>query len=232
MYSVLAWRAPSKEPLTQRWRLGPIWVQGVWVERTERTPKWLLRRRIKRSVTWLHGQGITQGVYPKDMAVEGIAPVSTVALRQGLATVWLKNHLEKQGILPKEATVGLVAQRITPQVLQTLEQLALTHRQVHLEVADGEQACQRLRRLYGVAVQCNLGLNAFSRCDAVVAFAPMAGLTAQVVTYEEESPLPPLQWPEQWSCPPEVLPIEGWAMVASTEMWQDNWVKLALTTEF
>lgn len=229
MYSVVAWRAPSKAPLAQRCPLGPIWVQGLWLERTERTPKWLVRHRVNRGRKWLESRGITQGVCPPEM--EGLAPVSTVALRQGLAVAQLAQVLAQQAIPPPLATVGLVAERMTPRLFQTVEQLALRHRHVLLQVAGGEEACQRLRGLYGVAVQCNLGLNALRRCDAVVGFAPMAGLEPAVVTYDETAWLPPLCWPTQWQCPPQVSPLQGWAMVANTETWKEDWVKLALMTE-
>ncbi|WP_409969437.1 hypothetical protein RFF05_05840 [Bengtsoniella intestinalis] len=230
MYGVMVWREPVKGPLIQRWRLGPIWVQGVWIQRTERTPNWLVRRRVAQGVRWLNQQGIHQGVCPPDM--EGLEPVSTVALRQGLAMVCLERCLQEKGLPPQQATVGLVAERITPQVMRVIEGLVLCHRHLCLQMPQGEQMCEALRRLYGVAVQCNLGAEALENCDGVVAFAPMDGVHPDVVTYQEAQPMPPLQWPAQWTCPPEVSPLQAWAMVASTETWKEEWVKLALVTEF
>lgn len=230
MYGVLKFREPSKENKLERWPVGPIWVQGVWIDKGQRTPPWLVGYRVKRAVRYLQVQGITQGIYPPEMAVwaEGVSPVSTVALGECLASVLLVDCLQDKQISPAQATVGLVADRITLRLGRTLEHMALHHRHVLLEVPGGEDLCQHLRRRYGVAIQCNLGAGALQRCDGVVAFAPMEGVKATVSTYEKELVLPTLCWPSQWPCPREVSPLQGWAMVANTETWQENWTKLAL----
>lgn len=232
MYGVLAWRRPIKAGQKERLQVGTVGVQRVWIDRAERTPTWLVKRRVVKGAKDLLTHGITQGVYPREMApwVEplGLGPVSTLALRQRLAVALLERCLEEKAIVPAQATVALVAQRATPQVVQTLQQLALAHRHVLLQLPQGQPLCQQLRQLYGVAVQCNPGLGALKRCDGVVAFAPMPGLRPQVATYDQVTTLPDLHWPEQWPCPPEVSPLQGWAMVANTETWQDNWVNLAL----
>lgn len=230
MYSVLAWRAPSKAPMVERRQVGPIAVQWVWVHRGSHTPQWVLRRRVNRAVAYLQSQRITQGVVPSDMVAEGIDPISTVSLRERLAPTQLGWQLQDKGVLPHQATVAVVAQRLRPVQGQIVEQLALTHRHLLLQAQGAEALCQRLRRYYGVAVQCNPGLPAMERCDGGIAFAPWAGVGDSIVTYDETVCLPPLRWPESWAKPTEVSTLEGWAMVAHTGAWQDDWSKLAFLT--
>lgn len=230
MYSVLAWRAPLKAPMVERRQVGPVGVRWVWVHRGVHTPVWLQRRRVDRAVAYLQSQHITQGVVPPDMVAEGIAPISTVSLRERLVITQLEGLLLEKKVSPHQATVAVVAERLTARQASIVEQLALAHRHLLLQAQGAEPLCQRLRRYYGVAVQCNVSPWVLERCDAVVAFAPGAKVTEGIVTYDETAPLPTLYWPQAWEKPEQVSVLQGWSMVAHTGQWQDDWGKLALIT--
>lgn len=224
MYSVLAWRTPSKAPLMERRQLGPISVQWAWVNRGSHTPAWVLRRRVDKATLALNRHGISQGVFPAEMAPVGIHPVDSIALRQHLAVALL----ERQLLQPAQSTVALVGGTMTPTFTKTLTQLALRYRHVLLQATGSEAVCQQLRSRYGVAVQCNPGLSQLNGADGIIAFTPLPGLRPHIATYDTAPPLPELTWPPSWSLPKPLTVLDGWSMVAGSGQWQDRWSNVAL----
>ena len=136
---------------------------------------------------------------------QGILPVSTLALRCEIAADWTDQLLKKAAFPLAEAKVAVFAERLSPQTVRTVTELALRHRYVFLSVPrGGEVLGRRLQREYGVSLQLGSGTGA----EAAVQFAPCGGQGSAVTLrlWDEEEPLPPLVLPpnQEQALPGEV----------------------------
>ena len=96
--------------------------------------------------------------------------------------------------------VAVSAQKMTPEVVRTVTELALRHRYVLADLPrGGEELCRRLRRDYGVSVQLGPDREQLERAEALVLFDPREDLQPQgavvLELYREDVPLPELELP-------------------------------------
>ena len=176
----------------------------VQIPRGSRTPEWMLRRRIRWAAAKLHRLGIKQVVLPEDfpwldlLEKKGLRTVETTGLRRRLAVEWTRAALEARGMPGTQVAVS--AQKMTPEVVCTVTELALRHRYVLADLPrGGEELCRRLRREYGVSVQLGPDREQLERAEALVLFDPREDLQPQgavvLELYREDVPLPELELP-------------------------------------
>ena len=153
----------------------------VQIPRGPRTPEWMLRRRIRWAAAKLHRLGIKQVVLPEDfpwldlLEKKGLRTVETTGLRRRLAVEWTRAALEARGMPGTQVAVS--AQKMTPEVVRTVTELALRHRYVLADLPrGGEELCRRLRREYGVSVQLGPDREQLERAEALVLFDPREDL--------------------------------------------------------
>ena len=110
----------------------PVFRAGVL--RREGTPEWLLRRRIRAAGRKLARAGVRRLLWPEGfpygelLAGEGILPVDTLPLWQGLAAELAWRELRRRGIPPGEGRAAVCAGRLTAEARPahlTLDQLTL-----------------------------------------------------------------------------------------------------------
>lgn len=176
----------------------------VQIPRGPWTPEWMLRRRIRWAAAKLHRLGIKQVVLPEDfpwldlLEKKGLRTVETTGLRRRLAVEWTRAALEARGMPGTQVAVS--AQKMTPEVVRTVTELALRHRYVLADLPrGGEELCRRLRREYGVSVQLGPDREQLERAEALVLFDPREDLQPQgavvLELYREDVPLPELELP-------------------------------------
>jgi hypothetical protein len=206
MIGVLTWKTPSNGKKQKQIMVGEksILHMRVWqaeIQRGDRTPETLLRRRIALAQKKLRKHGVTRIILPKDFSdcemQKGLQVVSTLAMRQMLATGWVQRELSEQGIRPAGAKVAVVADRFTGEVVRTVTELAMRHRYVLLDVPHGgEELCRRLRREYGVSLLLQPDRAQINEAEALVLFSPRQDLERKnpviLPIYDEEVAMPPL----------------------------------------
>ena len=134
-------------------------VLRVSVLRREGTPEWLLRRRVRAVGRKLARAGVRRVIWPESfpygeiLGEEGVFPVETLALWQGLAAKLAWRALEARGIPAGEERVAVCADHLTAAVRQTVETLLRRCRRVSLDAPDPEGAFARqLWRSLGAAL--------------------------------------------------------------------------------
>lgn len=206
MIGVLTWKAPSKGTRQKQITIGEksILHMHVWqaeILRTDRAPDAVLRRRIAVAQKKLRKRGVTRLVFPKGFSncelQKGLLPVSTLMLRQMLATDWVQRDLSEQGIRAAGAKVAVVADRFTGEVVRTVTELALRHRYVLLDVPHGgEELSRRLRREYGVSLLLQPDQAQIDGAEALVLFSPKQELEQKnpvvIPLYDEDAVMPAL----------------------------------------
>jgi hypothetical protein len=167
----------------------------------ERTPEPLLRRRITLAQKRLRKKGVTRIVLPKGISAcelqKGLQVVSTLSMRQILATDWVRRELDEQGIGAAGAKVAVVADRFTGEVVRTVTELALRHRYVLLDVPHGgEELSRRLRREYGVSLLLQPDSAQIDGAEVLVLFSLKRELQQKnpvvIPLYDETAVMPPL----------------------------------------
>lgn len=210
MIGMLVWRDPregSKQKNIRMVERSVLHVRFVCVEvsRGPRSPETVLRRRVAAAGRRMRKQGITRAVLPENftygqqLAKYGVAPVSTLILRQTLAADWVRWALEERGLDRSGARVAVAAAQLTGEVVRTVTELTLRYRYVLLDLPrGGEELARQLRREYGVSLLLGPSPEQMEGAEALVAFVPRpdAGNPAVIPLYEgAETPLPPLMLP-------------------------------------
>ena len=184
--------------LGERRILGMTFVWAA-VRRGPRTPETVARRRAAAAAKRLRRLGVSRAVLPEGFPWEaqiekaGLAPVSTVPLRQALA-----------GQLARAAGGGngaaVAGDRPSGELVRTVTELALGNRYVSLDLPYGAgEVARRLRREYGVSLL--LTPEGAPPPEVLVLFAPRPELEGRAKTvlrlYDEAAPLPPLLLPPE-----------------------------------
>ena len=135
----------------------PVFRAGVL--RREGTPEWLLRRRIRAAGRKLARAGVRRLLWPEGfpygelLAGEGILPVDTLPLWQGLAAELAWRELRRRGIPPGEGRAAVCAGRLTAEARRTVEALLRRCPRVALDAPDpGGGFSRALRRSSGAAL--------------------------------------------------------------------------------
>ena len=206
MIGVLTWKDPTNRKHQKQITVGEksILHMRVWqaeILRTDRTPDVVLQRRIGSAQKKLRKHGVTRLVLPKGISEcelqKGLLQVSTLMMRQMLATDWVQRDLNEQGVRTVGAKVAVVSDRMTGEVVKTVKELALRHRYVLLDVPHGgEELSRQLRREYGVSLLLQPERSQIEEAEAVVLFSPKEELTRKnpvvIPLYDENAVMPPL----------------------------------------
>jgi len=209
MVGVLIWKEPQSGKRQKNITLREVSIlhmrcMQVEILRKPRTPEGVLHHRVLAAEKRLRKLGVTQVVLPEGLKLmdhaEGVAPVSTMPLRQALAADQVRRSLNEKGIRIASARVAVTADRLTGEVVRTVTQLCLRHRYVLLDVPQGgEELCRRLRREYGVSLLLGPDKSQIEGAEALVLFDRREELAGEnpavVILYDESAPLPPLLLP-------------------------------------
>lgn len=141
-----------------RAELAGLPVLRVPVRRKNRTPEWLVRRRVRAAGRALARAGVRRAILPEEfpygalLAGEGVFPVETLPLWRALAAELAWRELQRRGVPAGSVTV--CADAITGEVRRTVETLLRRCRTVSLDAPDPEGAYARvLRRRLGAALR-------------------------------------------------------------------------------
>ncbi|MEG2221375.1 MAG: hypothetical protein RRY95_01450 [Oscillospiraceae bacterium] len=144
------------------------------------------KRRAAMAARRLEKAGVTRAVFPKAFphgeifARHGVLPVSELPLRRELAAALTGFVMAQKGLSPGCATIGVVAERLSGDVLRTVTELCLHNRYVLLSVPyGGTEFCRGLRRSYGVSVLENPDAGQLNRTDILLLFAPRPDLSPE-----------------------------------------------------
>lgn len=166
----------------------------------------LLTRRVLAAGKRLRKRGVTQMVLPEEFPYGellekcGLRPVSTLALRRGIAAGWVREGLAAKSQPVAGARVAVTAASLTGEAVRTVTELCLRHRYVLLDLPyGGEELCRQLRREYGVSLLLGPSKDQLEGAEALVLFDPRTDLSLKnpvaLRLYDERQPLPPLVLP-------------------------------------
>lgn len=166
----------------------------------------LLTRRVLAAGKRLRKRGVTQMVLPEEFPYGellekcGLRPVSTLALRRGIAADWVREGLAAKSQPVAGARVAVTAASLTGEAVRTVTELCLRHRYVLLDLPyGGEELCRQLRREYGVSLLLGPSKDQLEGAEALVLFDPRTDLSLKnpvaLRLYDERQPLPPLVLP-------------------------------------
>ena len=203
MTGLLVW-SPEKRLRCETKEILGLRCACAFVPKGAQTPEAILRRRCRRALKKLAGQGIDRVILPEGFRMEpfldrfGLQRVSTLPLRQRLAADWVACALAEQGACGTRIAVS--AEHLTGAAVRTITELALRYRYLLLELSyGGEELCLSLRREYGVSPQLNPGREILETAEVWVAFDPMSGQTKPACrvlpVYDETVPLPRILLP-------------------------------------
>ena len=204
MYGMIQWtQEKQKSAALQRVTVLQEPFLCAKVLRRPHTPEQLMRRRVRLAGKRLRKQGVTRVVLPggfpygEELMRQGVAPVSTLNLRQETAARWVRAELEKRGQSVSLAQVAVTAERLSGSVVRTVTELSMRHRHLLLSVPrGGEELARRLRREYGVSLRLNPTAEELAGAAAVAAFAPAETEHPLLLRlYEQSQPLPKLTLP-------------------------------------
>ena len=207
MVGLLTWAAPRKGQrsvrLEERFVLRMRFLEAEAVN--SQYPA-VVRRRVLAAGKKLRKRGATQIVLPEgflygeQLAKCGLRPVSTLALRKGIAADWVRAGLTEKGCPVAGARVAVTAASLTGEAVRTVTELCLRHRYVLLDLPyGGEELCRQLRREYGVSLLLGPSKDQLEGAEALVLFDPRTDLSlknpAVLRLYDEKQALPPLVLP-------------------------------------
>lgn len=176
------------------------------IERSERTPGAVLRRRVRGAVRRLVKMGVTEVVLPESFEFSAVLeegdlrPVSTLPLRRMMAADWLRLALEEQGITGTSVRIAVAAEELTGELVQAVTELSLRYRYVLLDLSrGGEELTRHLRREYGVSLLLSPSQEQVEGAEAAVLFAPRQAWSGKnpvfLQLFDERKPLPGLALP-------------------------------------
>ena len=166
----------------------------------------VLRRRVLAAGKKLRKRGVSQVVLPEafpygeELAKCGLRPVSTLALRRGIAADWVRAELAAKDRPVAGARVAVTAASLTGEVVRTVTELCLRHRYVLMDLPyGGEELCRQLRREYGVSLLLGPSKDQLEGAEALVLFDSRADLSlgnpVALRLYDEKQALPSLALP-------------------------------------
>ena len=209
MVGLLTWAEPGKGQKSVRLEERHILRMRFLQAEVARSPHGaILRRRAAAAGKRLRKRGVTQVVLPEGfpfrelLAKCGLRPVSTLALRRGLAADWVRAGLEEKGLPVAGARVAVAAASLTGEAVRTVTELCLRHRYVLLDLPyGGEELCRQLRREYGVSLLLGPSKDQLEGAEALVLFDPRTDLSMKnpvaLRLYDESQALPPLVLPPE-----------------------------------
>ena len=176
------------------------------IERGERTPVAVLRRRVRSAMRRLEKLGVTEMVLPENFEISnvweevGIRPVSTLALRRAIAADWVRLALEEQGITGTSVRIAVAAEEMNGELVQAVTELSLRYRYVLLDLPrGGEELTRHLRREYGISLLLSPSQEQVAGAEAVVLFSPKQAWNEKnpvvLRLFDEQVPLPGLALP-------------------------------------
>ncbi|MEY8386367.1 hypothetical protein AALC17_03595 [Oscillospiraceae bacterium 38-13] len=166
----------------------------------------VLRRRVLAAGKKLRKRGVSQVVLPEafpygeELAKCGLRPVSTLALRRGIAADWVRAELAAKDRPVAGARVAVTAASLTGEVVRTVTELCLRHRYVLMDLPyGGEELCRQLRREYGVSLLLGPSKDQLEGAEALVLFDSRTDLSlgnpVALRLYDEKQALPSLALP-------------------------------------
>ena len=206
MLGMLLWKEERKGKRERAVTMGEksvlhVRFQCAEILRTAKTPEAVVRRRIAAACKRMQKLGVSRLVLPEEFPYGqelerwGMTAVSTVPLRQALAADWVSWQLTERG--KNGGRVGVSADRMTGEVVNTVTELALRHRYVLLDVPyGGEELSRRLRREYGVSLLLVAEPERLEEAEVLALFAPRdCHIPKLLCLYDQSAPLPPLVLP-------------------------------------
>lgn len=209
MVGYLTWAEPQKGQRSVRLEERHILrMRFLQAEITKSPHGAVLRRRCMAAGKRLRKRGVTQVVLPEEFPFReqlekcGLRPVSTLALRRGVAADWVRAELTAKGQPVAGARVAVAAASLTGEAVRTVTELCLRHRYVLLDLPyGGEELCRQLRREYGVSLLLGPSKDQLEGAEALVLFDPRTDLSMKnpvaLRLYDETQPLPPLTLPPE-----------------------------------
>lgn len=209
MVGLLTWAEPQKGQRSVRLVEKHILRMRFLQAEVAKSPHGaVFRRRIMAAGKKLQKRGVTQVVLPEDFPFRGqlekygLRPVSTLALRRGIAADWVRAGLAEKGQPVAGARVAVAAASLTGEVVRTVTELCLRHRYVLLDLPyGGEELCRQLRREYGVSLLLGPSKDQLEGAEALVLFDPRTDLSMKnpvaLRLYDETQPLPLLTLPPE-----------------------------------
>lgn len=149
------------------------------IYRTERTPEFLLRRRLAGAAKALRRCGVSAAVFPETFAYTqifmrwGIFPVEICPLLRALAPELVHSAVKNRGLNMQTAIIAICGERITSELAWTATRLCRQSRYVLLAAPDPDGAfCRRIRREYGAALVQTKDPGRIAESDVCVQFSP------------------------------------------------------------
>lgn len=150
--------------------------------RTERTPEFLIRRRLAGAARVLRRCGVSTAVFPEPFAYaqifmrRGIFPVEVCPLLRALAPELVQSAVKNRGLDMRTAIIAVCGERITSELAWTATRLCRQSRYVLLAAPDPDGAfCRRIRREYGAALVQTKDSGRIAGADVCVQFSPECG---------------------------------------------------------
>lgn len=178
MLGYIAYGDGPKRPVLAEKKLGGGRFLALTIRESQR-PAWpLALSRAKRAARQLRESGVRWAVFPVDFPYtalfirQGVSPIETISLRRALAAPLTRRGLERLGLSPTEAVVGISGDRMTRELWDTAKALALSFRYVLLSAPEGETLARELRREYGISLLLHPSPDQLERSDALLLFAP------------------------------------------------------------
>ena len=149
------------------------------IYRTEKTPEFLLRRRLAGAAKALRRCRVGAAVFPETFAYTqiftrwGIFPVEVCPLLRALAPELVQSAVKNRGLNMQTAIIAVCGERITSELAWTATRLCQQSRYVLLAAPDPDGAfCRRIRREYGVALVQTKDPGRIAGADICVQFSP------------------------------------------------------------
>lgn len=165
--------------------------------RKEKTPEWILRRRVAAAAKQMQKLGISQAVFPDEFPYmeifgrHGIQAVQTLPLYRSLAADLVRAAMEEGGLSSGKAVIAVCTDRLSMEVQKTVTELCIRNRYVLLSsTGDGEPLCRHLRREYGVSLVLTEDPEQLGRADVKVLFIQKEDLNRDGIVlnlYEEHA---------------------------------------------
>lgn len=152
---------------------------AVSIFQGERTPEFLLRRRLKKAAELLRRRGICQAVFPESFSYGdvfakcGVFPIDVLPLCRALAPELAWSAAEARGIGAARARIAVCGDRLTAELAWTVTRLCMRSRYLLLAAPDRDGAfCRRVRREYGAALVQTVDAGQIAAADVCLLFSP------------------------------------------------------------
>lgn len=158
----------------------------VGMQRRERTPDFLLRRRALAAAGRLRREGVVRAVFPEAFPYvglferRGVRPVDALPLFRALTGELIRGKMAEQGLSERSAVIALSADRMSADLERAVTEISIRSRYVLLNVPyGGEELCRRLRREYGVSLLLTGEREKLEQADVLALYAPRPDLSGK-----------------------------------------------------